>query len=139
METFFLGTRVLAEPALDHGVRLSVHRRDARTMLLPTGGPLLPGALDPLQLREEIWSLVRDTVPAAQRDELARRLRPTLDVATERTLTTMQTGHYRRFIDLDALRRHGLGYRYGTPVSADGGAGRTGVWGVWTSYRGMGS
>ncbi|MGI8887880.1 MAG: hypothetical protein ACR2GB_02750 [Nocardioidaceae bacterium] len=88
-------------------------------MLLNEGGPLLPGDLDPLQLREEIWTQVHDTVPPAQRDELARRLRPTLEVATERTLTTMRTGQYHRFIDLDALRRHGPGYRYGSAVSAD--------------------
>ncbi len=118
MVTQFFGTQVFADPLPEGGFELSRQRHDPRTLLLP-GGPRLPGDLDELQIREEVWNQVRRTLPTGQLADLAAVLRPDLVTATRRALSAMTEGSYRRFIDFKTLSIHGPQYRYGTGVSAE--------------------
>ncbi len=112
------GTRVLADPLPEGGFELLMQRQDPRTVLLP-GGPRLPGGLDELQIREEVWNQVRRTLPTERSADLAAALRPDLATATHRALAALDAGTYRRFIDVQALAAHGSHYRYGTSTSAE--------------------
>src|SRR3712207_624360 len=101
MRAWFLGTLVAAEPH-PTGFRFHVHRND-HVVTLPGEGVILPGDLDPLQIREAILAEVGWTVGWSLRSRLESVLGPSVRVATDRALRTLNQGIYQRYVDWDDL------------------------------------
>jgi len=102
MRAWFFGTRVAAEPH-PTGFRFDVHRNDGDILTLPGEGVILPADLDPLQIREAILAEVGSTVGWSLRSRLESVLQPSVRVATDRALRTLDEGTYQRYVDLDDL------------------------------------
>jgi len=107
MRAWFFGTLVVAAPH-PTGFRFDAYRNDG-VMTLPGEGVILPADLDPLQIREAILAEVGSTVGRSLRNRLRSVLQPSVRVATDRALRTMDDGTYQRHVNWDdlILRRGG--------------------------------
>lgn len=106
MFAWFFGTRVEASP---QGASFTVKTfcPGERFFVLPSDPMVLPGDLDPLQIREAVLSEVKGTVSWAWGKRLESLLHPPIAVATARAIQTLDRGTYAQFPDWDELLERG--------------------------------